>query len=203
MAEPLNFTGATIVGLIYNEGIVLAGEKRIALGNYLLSKTGKKVFKVLDNLGIASAGLLADMQAISKIFAAELRMYELINKRSPLIRSAAKLLSNILYSRKYFPYFTTIIVGGIDSTGPHLYSLDPLGSLIEDKYVTLGSGAELSLSILESEYNEKLSRQEAYELAYKSIKIACGRDVMSGDGVDLLIIDNKGAEEIFRPIKSI
>ena len=152
MSESLEFTGATIVGLVYEGGVVLAGEKRVALGNYLLSKAGKKVFKVLDNVGIASAGLLADMQAISKIFAAELRMYELINKRLPSIRSAAKLLSNILYSRKYFPYLTTILVGGIDSSGPHLYSLDPIGSLIEDKYVTLGSGAELSLSILAVSY---------------------------------------------------
>ncbi len=74
MAEALNFTGATIVGLVYDTGVVLAGEKRVALGNYLLSKTGKKVFKVLDNIGIASAGLLADMQAISKILAAELKL---------------------------------------------------------------------------------------------------------------------------------
>jgi len=157
----------------------------------------------LDNIGIASAGLLADMQAISKILAAELKLYELTNKRSPSIKSAAKLLSNILYSRKYFPFLTTIIIGGIDNTGAHLFSLDPVGSLIEDKYVTLGSGAELSLSILEAEYHEKLSKQEAHELAYKSVKIACGRDVMSGDGIDILIIDNQGVEEIFRPLKSI
>jgi len=201
MANILELTGATVVGLVYSTGVILAGEKRVAIGNYLLSKGGKKVFKIMDNLGIASAGILADMQAISKIFAYDLKMYELENKRSPTIRSAAKLLSNILYSRKYFPFLASVIVGGIDYTGKHIFSLDPIGSLIEDKYVSLGSGSELSLSILESEYSEDLSKDKAVELAYKSIKVACGRDVLSGDGVDLLVIDEKGAEELFRPLK--
>jgi len=201
MANILELTGATVVGLVYSTGVILAGEKRVAIGNYLLSKGGKKVFKIMDNLGIASAGILADMQAISKIFAYDLKMYELENKRSPTIRSAAKLLSNILYSRKYFPFLASVIVGGIDYTGKRIFSLDPIGSLIEDKYVSLGSGSELSLSILESEYSEDLSKDKAVELAYKSIKVACGRDVLSGDGVDLLVIDEKGAEELFRPLK--
>lgn len=201
MADVLEIAGATVVGLIYSTGVVLAGEKRVALGNYLLSKGGKKVFKITDRIGLASAGVLADMQAISKIFAYELKMYELENKRAPTVKSAAKLLSNILYQRKYFPFLTSIIVGGLDEAGRHIYSLDPIGSLIEDKYVSLGSGAELSLSILESEYSEDLSKDKAAELAYKSIKIACGRDVLSGDGVDMLVIDKDGTEEIFRPLK--
>ncbi|MDT7892142.1 MAG: proteasome subunit beta [Thermoproteota archaeon] len=201
MANILELTGATVIGLVYSTGVILAGEKRVAIGNYLLSKGGKKVFKIMDNLGIASAGILADMQAISKIFAYDLKMYELENKRPPTVRSAAKLLSNILYSRKYFPFLASVIVGGIDYTGKHIFSLDPIGSLIEDKYVSLGSGSELSLSILESEYSEDLPKDKAVELAYKSVKIACGRDVLSGDGVDLLVIDEKGTEELFRPLK--
>lgn len=201
MADVLELAGATVVGIKYLTGVVLAAEKRIALGNYLLSKGGKKVFKITDSIGIASAGVLADMQALSKIFAYNLKMYELENKRPPTVRNAAKLLSNILYSRKYFPFLASIVIGGIDSSGSHIFSLDLIGSLIEDNYVSLGSGSELSMSILESEYSENLSKDKAIELAYKSIKIACGRDVLSGDGVDILAIDNSGTEEIFRPLK--
>jgi len=201
MADVLELAGATVVGLVYSTGVVLAGEKRVALGNYLLSKGGKKVFKITDNIGIATAGVLADMQAVSKFFAYDLKMYELENKRPPTVRSAAKLLSNLLYSRKYFPFLTSIIMGGIDYTGKHVYSLDPIGSLIEDKYVSLGSGSELSMSILESEYSEDLKKENAIELAFKAVKIACGRDILSGDGVDLLVIDEKGTEELFRALK--
>ncbi len=104
MPYEFEFTGATIVGMIYSDGVILAGEKRVAIGNFLLSKAGKKVFKVLDNIGIASAGILADMQAISKILAADIRLYELENKRQASVKTAAKLLANILYSRKYFPF---------------------------------------------------------------------------------------------------
>src|SRR5579875_2881740 len=103
MADVLELAGATVVGFVYSTGVILAGEKRVALGNYLLSKGGKKVFKITDTIGIASAGILADMQAVSKLFAYDLKMYELENKRQPTVRSA-KLLSNLLYSRKYFPF---------------------------------------------------------------------------------------------------
>ncbi len=201
MSEILEVAGATIVGMVYSSGVILAGEKRVALGSYLLSKVGKKVFKITDNLGIASAGILADMQAISKILAYELKMYELENKRAPMIKSAAKLLSNILYSRKYFPFLASVVIGGRDYLGNHIFSLDPIGSLIEDKYVSLGSGSELSMSILEAEYSEDLNKEKAIDLAYKAIKIACGRDVLSGDGVDILVINEKGTEEIFKPLK--
>lgn len=201
MPYEFEFTGATIVGMIYSDGVILAGEKRVAIGNFLLSKAGKKVFKVLDNIGIASAGILADMQAISKILAADIRLYELENKRQASVKTAAKLLANILYIRKYFPFLASTIIGGIDKNGKHLFSLDPIGSLIEDKYVALGSGSELALSVIEGEYNEKMSYEEAKNLAYKAIKLACGRDVLSGDGVDMLIIDSSFTNEIFIPLK--
>ena len=197
----LELAGATVVGAVYSSGVILGAEKRVAIGNYLLSKSGKKVFKITDKIGIASAGILADMQVIAKTLTFNLKLYELENKKVPSVRSAAKLLSYILYSHKYFPYIISTVIGGIDNEGKHLYSLDPLGSLIEDKYVTLGSGSELSLSILESEYNEKLNKNEAIELVYKAIKIACGRDVLSGDGVDILVIDENGIEELFKPLK--
>jgi proteasome beta subunit len=201
MPYEFEFTGATVVGIIYSTGVILAGEKRVAIGNYLLSKTGKKVFRVLDKIGIASAGILADMQAIAKILAADIKLYELENKRQASVRTSAKLLSNILYSRKYFPFLTSTIIGGIDKEGKHLFSLDPIGSLIEDKYTALGSGSELALSVIEGEYNEKMTYEEAKNLAYKAIKLACGRDVLSGDGVDMLIIDMATTDEIFIPLK--
>ena len=34
--------GATAVGITYNDGVVFASEKRIAYGNFLVSKSTKK-----------------------------------------------------------------------------------------------------------------------------------------------------------------
>jgi proteasome beta subunit len=201
MAQQEEITGATVVGLTFNDGVIIAAEKRVTLGPSLMSRGGKKIFKITNKIFIGVAGIIADMQAISKTLSAELKLYELTNKREPSTKAAAKLLSNILYSNKLFPYYTSIIVGGVDATGPHIYVLDPLGSLIEDKYATLGTGAELAISVIEGSYKENMSREEAENLAYKSIKLACERDVLSGDGIDLVVITKNGVEEKFIPIK--
>ena len=195
--------GATTIGLVIKNGVILASEKRVTYGYALISKSGKKVFKITDRLGIACAGLIADMQAISRILAAEVRLYELENGRIMPIRSVAKLLSVILYNNRNMPYIAETLVGGVDEEGPHLFVLDPWGSVIEDKYAALGSGARIAIGIIESEYKDQLSEKEGEELAIKAIKTAIGRDAISGDGIDLLTITNSGVREKFIPLKVV
>ena len=57
--------GATAVGITYNGGLVLASERRIAYGNFVVSKTTKKTFVITSHVGAACAGLVADMQILS------------------------------------------------------------------------------------------------------------------------------------------
>ncbi len=193
--------GATAVGIVFDSGVVLAAEKRIAYGFTLMSKAGKKVFRITDRIGFACAGLMADMQTIARIMAAEIKLYELESGHKMLVRSAAKLLSQILFSSsRQLPYITEVIVGGVDRTGPHLFVLDPIGSLIEDKYVALGSGAKIAIGILESNYKEGIDEKSARDLAILSVKTAISRDTISGDGIDLLLITTKGTETEFIPV---
>jgi len=193
--------GATTVGIKVDEGIVLASEKRVSYGFTVTSKSAKKVFKITDYLGIACAGLIGDMQAIARSLRAEVRLYELdVNRRMP-IRAAAKLLANILFSQRYMPLISETLVGGLDDTGPHLYVLDAIGSLIEDDYAALGSGSTIAIGILEANYKKDLSINEARDLALKAIRAAIERDALSGDGIDTLTITKSGVEEKFEPVK--
>jgi len=185
----------TTVGVKVDDGVVLAAEKRVAYGYYLMSKSGKKVYRVLDRIGIASAGLIADMQTLARILEAEMRLYELDTEHKPSVWTAAKVLSYILYERRLFPYYAEIIVGGIDETGPHLYSLDPIGAVLEENYVAAGTGAQLAISILESEYRSNMSVEETEKLVLKSLEAAMKRDAVSGDGIDMVVITKSGSQE--------
>jgi len=115
--------------------------------------------------------------------------------RNISVRSAAKLMSNLLFSRRLAPLITQTIVGGIDEEGPSLYVLDVLGSVIPDKYAVVGSGTEIAMGVLEEGYREKLTVKEAKELVVRAIKSAISRDIMSGDGIDFLIITKDGIVE--------
>ncbi|MEM0024181.1 MAG: archaeal proteasome endopeptidase complex subunit beta [Thermofilaceae archaeon] len=195
------YPGATALGIKTSEGVVLAADKRVTYGFTLMSKTGKKVFRVLDRIGVASAGFIADMQTLARMLEAEMRLFELESGLKPRVYNAARLLSLILYnSSRYAPYIVETIVGGIDEEGPHIYVLDPLGAAIEDDYAAVGTGAQLAISIVESEYRKDLRLSEARALALKAVKSAFSRDAVSGDGVDLLIISNDGVKEEFIPV---
>ncbi|AKG39185.1 proteasome subunit beta [Infirmifilum uzonense] len=189
------FLPGTTVGIRVADGVVLAAEKRVSYGLYLMSKSGKKVYRILDRMGIASAGLMADMQTLARIVEAEMRLYALDAGISPSVWTTAKLLSYVLYERRLFPYFAEIVVGGIDEGGSHLYSLDPIGAIIEDDYVALGTGTQLAISIIEDAYDSSLSIEEAEKLAVKAVEAAMKRDAASGDGIDVLTISKEGARE--------
>jgi len=193
--------GATAVGIKTKEGVVLAAEKRMSYGGFIMSKAIRKVFKVGDRMGMACAGLYADMQAIARMLEIEVRYYELSNKRKMKVRSAARMLGLYLYSNKLFPLLTETIFGGYD-TEPRIFVLDPVGSVIEERYSAAGTGAPLAMALLDKNYREDMTLEEAKNLAIEAIKIASMRDSLSGDGIDVLLIPLGGKPQIeFVPIE--
>ncbi len=187
--------GATAVGIKAKDGVVLAAEKRVSYGFYTLSSAGKKVFVIDDKLAIASAGIIADMQTLAKILKLNAKAYELEMKRKPSTHSMARLLSVIMFSRRFMPFFAEVLVGGIDEEGPHLIVMDPLGSLIEDNYAALGTGAKLAVAVLDTGYRPDITVEGAKKLAVQALKAAIERDPVSGGGIDLAIVDKNGARE--------
>jgi proteasome beta subunit len=187
--------GATTVGLIFQDGVVLAAEKRVTYGYFVMSKGGKKVFKITDQIGVACAGLVGDMQILAKEMEAQANLYSMDVGRKISVRSAAKLMANVLFNRRYAPLITQTIVGGLDQEGASLYVLDVLGSLIPDKYAAVGSGTEIAIGVIEEGYRENLTLKEAKDLVTRSIKSAISRDATSGDGVDFIIITGDGITE--------
>ncbi len=188
------FPGATTVGLVCSDGVVLASEKRVVYGNLVLSKAAKKVFKITNKVGAACAGLISDMQVLTRQMTAHANLYKLDVGRSIQVKSAAKVMSNLLFGRRFFPYIAQTIVGGIDDK-PRIYVLDPVGSLIEDKFAAVGSGAEIAIGVIESEYKPEITVEEGEKLAVKTVKSAVSRDALSGNGIDILIVMESGIEE--------
>jgi len=192
--------GATTVGIVCKDGVVLAAERRVSYGYFVMSKTGKKVFKIADKIGAACAGIVADMQILTREVGAYLNLYTYEREQSVTVRTAAKLMGSMLFERRYFPYLAQTIVGGMDETGPKLFVLDPLGSVIEDKFTAVGSGSEIAMGLLETEFKEGMSVDDAKGLVRKAVKAASARDIGSGEGLDMLIITNGGVKEEHEPI---
>ncbi len=187
--------GATTVGVVCQDGVILASEKRVSYGYLIVSKGGKKVFKITDHIGAACAGLVSDMQILVREVEAYANLFNLDVGRTISVRSAAKLMSNLLFNRRLAPLITQTIVGGMDEEGPSIYVLDVLGSVIPDKYAVVGSGTEIAVGVLEEGYKEDMAIEEAKDLVTRAIKSAISRDIMSGDGIDFLLITKDGTTE--------
>lgn len=194
-SEYLWIPGATTVGVVYRDGVILASEKRVSYGTLVVSKGGKKVFKITDRIGAACAGLVSDMQILVREVEAFANLFSLETGRPISVRSAAKLVSNVLFERRRAPLITQTIVGGIDEEGPSIYVLDVLGSLIPEKYAVVGSGTEIAMGVIEDGYKDDMTMEEAKDSVVRAIKSAISRDVMSGDGIDFLLITKGGIKE--------
>ena len=186
--------GATAVGITYQDGIVLAAEKRISYGNFVVNKKTKKIFTITDQVASACAGMVADMQVLTRQVGALAKIRKLETRRDMATNSVAKLMSVIMFERRYFPLLTQVIVGGVQTT-PEIYTLDPLGSLLPDNYAAVGTGAEMALGIMDAEYKKNMSEDTSKKLAIKAVKSSIQRDSASGDGIDVLTITKKGIEE--------
>jgi len=187
--------GATTVGVVCRDGVILASEKRVSYGYLIVSKGGKKVFKITDCIGAACAGLVSDMQILVREVEAYANLFSLDVGRPISVRSAAKLMSNLLFERRLAPLITQTIVSGVDEEGASLYVLDILGSVIPDKYAVVGSGTEIAMGVIEEGYKEDLTVEGAKDLVVRAIKSAISRDIMSGDGIDFLLITKDGTRE--------
>ncbi len=186
--------GATAVGITYKDGVIMGAERRITLSNYVLSKSGRKVFKVTENTGAVCAGMVADMQNLVRQVAVYTKLKELEVKRALRPGAVAKLTSILMFEQRYAPFITQVILGGVDGK-PKVWVLDPLGSLIADEYAAVGTGSEMAVGVLEEGYAPSMSAKDARELLLSSIKAAIARDSMSGNGIDILTVDKSGIKE--------
>jgi len=188
-------TGTTTLALLCKDGIVMGAESKATSGFMVANKEVKKLFQIDDKMAMTVAGDVSDVQQLVRILRAEIKLYKLETQEEIKVKAAATLLSNIMYGRKLFPYLAQIIVAGIDKLGKHIYSFDPAGACIEEKYVATGSGSVFVYGILEKDYKEGMKVKEGIALAKQAIKVAKERDVFSGgEKIWLGIINDQGVE---------
>jgi len=184
--------GTTTVGIIAADGVVLASETKATLGYLVSSKEAKKVFKVDDRIALTISGGVGDAQQLVRILKAEINLYKL-EREEITVNAVTTLLSNILQSSRIFPLLTMLVVGGADKKGYHLFNIDPLGGITEDRYTSTGSGSPIAFGVLEQGFREGMTKDEAVKLAVQSIKSARERDIFSGGKkIDVAVIDNNG-----------
>jgi len=187
--------GTTTIGLVCKDGVVLGTERRATAGNLIANKATQKLFKIDQNIGMTVAGLVGDAQTLARYLKAEVSLYRLRRNAPLTAEGAATLLANILNGNRMFPYYAWLILGGTDAKGGHVFSVDPAGGSIEDRYVSVGSGSTFAYGVLEETYSRDISVSDGVDIALRGLTVAMKRDSASGDGYIIHAITAKEYKE--------
>jgi len=193
--------GTTTIGLVCKNSVVLASDTRVTMGSYVAHKHGKKIYKIDDHLAMTISGGVADAQRTVDILKVNAQLYKLNMDRPIPVSSAARLIANLLFSSRYAPLIAQVLIGGMDDTGPHVFSLDPFGSLTEEKCFATGSGSPIAYGILEDRFKEDMPAKEVLPVIVKAVDSAMKRDAASGDSFNVAVIDVKGYRELTKEEK--
>ncbi|MEM3553454.1 MAG: archaeal proteasome endopeptidase complex subunit beta [Candidatus Bathyarchaeia archaeon] len=196
VVDKLTLKGTTTIGVVCKDGVILASDTRVTMGFYVAHKHGKKIYKIDDHMAMTIAGTVADAQRTVDILTANAQLYKINMGRPMPISSAARLMANLLFSTRYIPLATQVLIGGVDDTGPHVFSIDPFGSLTEEKCVATGSGSPIAYGVLEDKFREGMSVAEALPIIIRAVDSAMKRDSASGDSFNVAVVDANGYREL-------
>ena len=186
--------GTTTIGLACSDGVVLLTDRRASMGTFIASRKAKKVYKVNDYIGATIAGSVGDAEAIVRLIQAEAALYEMNNRERMSTKAAANLIANVLQGSKYYPYMIQVLIGGYDKKSS-IYTLDPLGGLIEEDMASTGSGSPVAYGVLELDYSLENTVKENIPVAVRAMLSALQRDCATGDGLSLVTITKDGFKQ--------
>ncbi len=186
----------TTIGVVCRDGVLMTTDTRATMGSFVAHKHAKKVYMIDHHLGMTIAGTVGDAQAIVEMLKANAALYRLDMNRPIPVQSAARMVSNILFQARYYPLSVQALIGGMDDTGGHIFALDPLGSMMEERYVSTGSGSPVAYGVLESEWHDDLNVKDSTPVLVRAISSAMKRDSASGDSFDVVTITKDGYREL-------
>lgn len=190
--EQHTFHGTTTVGIACTDGVVLCADMRASAGYFIANNNTMKIQRIDNHAGMTIAGGVADAQNVTDMLRYHCNLHRIEKGEYLPIKSVARLASLIFFQNRYYPFIADILVGGYDKQGPALYNIDMFASLNSKKYVTTGSGSPVAYGLLESEYRDGLSVEEGKKIALRAVKAAITRNIGTGDGINVAVIDKQG-----------
>jgi len=184
--------GTTTVGIKAKDGVILCADMRASAGYFIANNNTMKIQKIDEHAGMTMAGGVADAQNITDILRYHANLHRIQKQEPILIKSLTRLTSLIFHQNRGYPFIADILVGGYDKTGPDLYNIDMFGSVEKKTFVTTGSGSPVAYGLMEEEFHENLSIEDAKILALRAVKAAITRNIGTGDGINIVIIDKDG-----------
>lgn len=187
-------TGTTIVGVVYNEGVVIGADTRATSGSIVADPDCMKIHYLAPNIYCCGAGTAADCEFVTQMIESELELHRLTTGTESRISHAEARLTHHLF-RYQGHVGAALILGGVDVTGPHLLFISPHGNSHYVPFGSMGSGSLAAMGVLETKYKDNLTKEQAMELVKDAIEAGIFHDLGSGSNVDIYVVKREGVEK--------
>ncbi|KAJ1941458.1 Proteasome subunit beta type-6 [Linderina pennispora] len=210
--DPYVDNGGTSLAIAGEDFVVVASDTRQSNGYSINSRYSPKAFELSNGSVLATTGYHADALKLVEHIEQRAQLYFHKHDRAMNVSAMAQMLSGILYSKRFFPYYVFPILSGLDAKGKGaVYTYDPVGNMERVNYQAYGSASALVQPFLDSQVGFKnqrnadpsrlLERPQAVKLAIDAFTSATERDIHTGDWLDLFVIDNDGIHQTKRELK--
>ncbi|KDQ08370.1 hypothetical protein BOTBODRAFT_118705 [Botryobasidium botryosum FD-172 SS1] len=180
-------TGTTIVGCLFADGIVLGADTRATEGPIVADKNCEKIHYISESIRCCGAGTAADTEFTTALISSNIELHALSTGRKPRVVTAMTMLKQMLFQYQG-QIGAALVLGGVDATGPQLFTVHPHGSTDKLPYVTMGSGSLAAMAVFESRWRKDMDRSSAIELVAAAISAGIFNDLGSGSNVDVCVI---------------
>lgn len=188
--------GSTALGIACSDGVVFIVDKRI-LNTLIKPESVEKIFEIDNHVACAASGIISDARVLierSQIKAQQNRItYDAPIDVITIVKDIASLKQYTTQSGGLRPFGVSIIVGGIDSSGPRLFLTDPTGIFFEYGACAIGEGDTDVEEILAKEYKPTMNVQDGLRLGIGALKKVLGDNFEIGR-VDAAVIESSSKQ---------
>ncbi|BGO95810.1 hypothetical protein NBRC10512_001649 [Rhodotorula toruloides] len=206
--NPYADNSGSILAISSSKFAVIAGDTRQSSGYNIETRTAKRVFQLTPEAAIAVQGFMGDAMNLVKRLKQRLEWYHHTHNEVPSLKSIARLVQTMLYGKRFFPYYSYVILAGIDRDGTGaVYSFDPVGSYERESCRAYGSAQSLVQPFLDNMVYKKnqvpdpslpppvpgqrpeFDLAEVQSLLTDAFTGAAERHIEVGDGLDVLVVE--------------
>ncbi|PBC32842.1 proteasome subunit beta type-1 [Apis cerana] len=202
--NPYADNGGSVIALAGDNFCVIAADTRLSTGFSIYTREQQKLFPLSSKTVLGCSGCWCDTLTLTRILSARMQMYEHEHQKEMPTPAVAQMLSTMLYYKRFFPYYVSNILGGLDENGKGcVYSYDPIGHCEITKYRAGGSAGALLQPLLDNQIGYKnqegvesvpLTQERAVAIIKDVFTSAAERDIYTGDSIFIKIITSDGIQ---------
>jgi len=182
--------GSTAIGMVCSDGVLLVTDKRI-VDSLVVPESLEKIWQIDDHIGSTASGILSDARVLverAQLKAQQHRItYDSEIDVLSIVKDICDLKQICTQSGGLRPFGVSILVAGVDNSGPKLYETDPTGIFFRYKASVIGEGEPEIEKILQAEYKETINLEDGLKLLIRAMQDVLDK-AFNVDRVDAVMV---------------